>query len=97
MGRKPRLDGRTINGVRKAIDAALKDEEADNKLLEMLNNSVTYSAMGTAINASRQRATYKVNRAVIRKLMLQEYREGRDIDLIARDWIKLLPTKTRKS
>lgn len=96
MGRKPRLDGRTVNGVKVAIEAALKSETQDEELLRMLNADYSYTDMGTKFNISRQRATYRVNRAVIRKLMLQEYREGRDIHLIARDWVRLLPTKTRK-
>lgn len=92
--RKRRVDGRALNGIRRAIAAALEDEQQDTALLQRYNKEgLNYSALGASLGISRQRATTLVNRAIIRSLMLEEFRNGKELTELSRRYHNLYPRK----
>lgn len=92
--RMRKIDGRTIRGVKLALEAAQREEAQDNRYIEMLNSGLTYSEIGKQIGKSRQRATELVERAVVRRIMLKEFRAGKSERDIAFEWHNLYPRKS---
>lgn len=93
--RKRRVDGRGVLGLTRAIEAAEADEAKDRELLHLYNDlGYTYEKVGAHYGFSRQRATTLIRRAIMRSLMLEEYRAGRDKAEMARKYHELYPRRT---
>jgi hypothetical protein len=92
--RQSRVDGRSIRGLLRAIEAAVADEPKDRELLRLYNDyGMNYSRVAAELGISRQNATRKVRRAIIRQLVLEEYRAGRDLADIDRQFHNMYPRK----
>ena len=89
-----KVDGRSILGITRALEAAEADEVKDQELLRLQNDlGMSYSAIGRHYGISRQRATALVQRAMVRRLMLMDWRSGRELVDMERDYHNLYPRK----
>lgn len=92
--RRRRVDGRTLRGILRALEAAEADEHKDAELLRKWNSGTyNYSTLGEELGLSRQRATKLVHRAMMRRLILQEYRAGRELTDISRTFHNMYPRR----